>query len=70
MPIPMFPLRAITLGGSYVGSLAETKEMLELVKAGKVSPIPIEKRPLDQAGRSLDDLRQGKVLGRVVLQCS
>jgi D-arabinose 1-dehydrogenase-like Zn-dependent alcohol dehydrogenase len=70
MPIPMFPLRTITLGGSYVGSLADTREMLELVKAGKVAPIPIQKRPLEQAGKTLDDLRQGKVLGRVVLQCS
>lgn len=68
MPIPMFPMRAISLGGSYVGSLSETKEMLELVKAGKVAPIPIEERPLEQAGKTLDDLRQGNVLGRVVLK--
>ena len=47
MPIPMFPLRAISLIGSYVGSLAETQEMLALVKAGKVDPIPIEQRDLD-----------------------
>lgn len=69
MPIPMFPLRAISLIGSYVGSLAETEAMLALVKAGKVDPIPIERRPLDQAGPTLDDLRRGEVLGRVVLDC-
>lgn len=70
MPIPMFPLRAISLIGSYAGSLAEAMAMLDLVKAGKVDPIPIEQRPLDQAGPTLDDLRQGKVLGRVVLTCA
>ncbi len=68
MPIPMFPLRVITIGGSYVGSLAETKEMMDLVKAGKIDPIPVETRPLSQAGQTLDDLRAGNIVGRVVLQ--
>lgn len=67
MPIPMFPMRAITIGGSYVGSPQEAAEMMALVRAGKVDPIPVEERPLDQASQSLDDLRQGSVLGRVVL---
>jgi len=68
MPIPMFPMRAITIGGSYVGSLDETKEMMELVQAGKIDPIPVEARPLDQATKSLDDLRNGSIMGRVVLK--
>jgi D-arabinose 1-dehydrogenase-like Zn-dependent alcohol dehydrogenase len=61
-------MRAVSLIGSYVGSLAETKEMLTLVKSGKVSPIPIEERPLAQASKTLEDLRQGKIIGRVVLR--
>jgi len=67
MPIPMFPMRAITIGGSYVGSPQEAADMMELVRAGKVDPIPVEERPLDAASKSLDDLRTGSVLGRVVL---
>ncbi len=67
MPVPMLPLRALTIMGSYVGSPAEAREMLELVKAGKVAPIPVELRPLDRAGASLDDLRAGKIVGRVVV---
>ena len=67
MPVPMFPLRALTIMGSYVGSPAETREMMALVKAGKVAPIPVELRPLDRAGASLDDLRAGKIVGRVVV---
>ncbi|HEX3808096.1 MAG TPA: alcohol dehydrogenase [Rhizomicrobium sp.] len=67
MPLPMFPLRALTIIGSYVGSLPETEEMMEIVRAGKVDPIPFQTRPLDQASKSLDDLRAGKVVGRVVL---
>lgn len=67
LPAAMFPLRALTVTGSYVGSLDEAREMLDLVRAGKVAPIPVELRPLEEANRSLDDLREGRVLGRVVL---
>jgi D-arabinose 1-dehydrogenase-like Zn-dependent alcohol dehydrogenase len=68
MPIPLFPMRAISIGGSYVGSLDETKEMMELVKAGKIDPIPVSERPLGEGSKSLDDLRNGSVMGRVVLK--
>jgi D-arabinose 1-dehydrogenase-like Zn-dependent alcohol dehydrogenase len=67
LPVPMFPLRALTIMGSYVGSTAEAREMIDLVKAGKIAPIPVEKRPLDQTSRSLDDLRAGRIVGRVVI---
>ena len=66
-PIPMFPLRAYAIGGSFVGSLGQAKTMLQLVQAGKIKPIPIETRPLGKATQTLSDLRAGKILGRVVL---
>ena len=69
MPIPLFPLRAISLIGSYVGTLSETRELLELAKTGRLQPIPIEKRPLSQANQTINDLRAGRVLGRAVLSC-
>jgi len=68
MPLPMFPLRALTISGSYVGTLAETEEMMALVRAGKIGAIPVTTRPLRLASRALDDLRQGNVTGRVVLK--
>ncbi|MFY0610252.1 MAG: alcohol dehydrogenase catalytic domain-containing protein [Hyphomicrobiaceae bacterium] len=67
MAVPLIPMRAVTVIGSYVGSLEETKEMLALVKAGKVAAIPVETRALSAADAALNDLRDGKVLGRVVL---
>ena len=67
MPLPMFPFRTISIGGSMTGSLGETKEMMELVRAGKVDPIPYSKRPFNAANQTLDDLREGKITGRVVL---
>ena len=67
MPLPMLPLRALSLVGTFVGSLPEAREMLELARRGRISPIPIEKRPLGDANRSLEDLRNGRVAGRIVL---
>ena len=68
MPLPMFPLRSLTIKGSFVGSLKQFSTMMELVRDGKISPIPIETRPLDDAEKSLQDLRNGRLIGRVVLQ--
>jgi D-arabinose 1-dehydrogenase-like Zn-dependent alcohol dehydrogenase len=68
MPLPMFPMRAISIGGSYVGSLAETQEMMQMVRDGQIDPIPVKTRKLDAANSVLDDLRNGKVIGRVVLE--
>jgi D-arabinose 1-dehydrogenase-like Zn-dependent alcohol dehydrogenase len=65
--LPTLPLRGIGLIGSYVGSLAEFKELMALARAGAVKPIPIEARPLEAAQRSLDDLRAGRIRGRIVL---
>ena len=67
MPLPMFPLRALTVMGSYVGSLSEAREMMALVRDNRIDSIPIETRPLTEAGKTLDDLRNGRVTGRVVL---
>lgn len=68
LPVPMFPLRELTLAGSYVGSLAEARELMALVKAGRIRPIPVDERPLARANSALDDLRAGSVTGRVVLR--
>lgn len=67
MPIPMFPLRAIGIVGTFVGSLTDAREMLDLVRSGRIAPIPVELRQLAAADQALNDLRAGRVLGRVVL---
>jgi len=66
-PLPPIAQRAIGIVGSYVGNLRELKEVVALAKKGKLKPIPVETRAADQASRALEDLRDGKVLGRVVL---
>jgi D-arabinose 1-dehydrogenase-like Zn-dependent alcohol dehydrogenase len=66
-PIAMFPLRAMTIEGTLVGTLEDAREMLALARAGKVPPVPITERPLKDAQATLDDLRNGRIIGRVVL---
>jgi D-arabinose 1-dehydrogenase-like Zn-dependent alcohol dehydrogenase len=61
------PLRALTIAGSFVGSLAEAKELVGLLRTGKVTAPLMEERPLSAANSAFADLRAGKVVGRVVL---
>ncbi len=67
IPLATLPLRAVGVIGVSVGSLPEFRELLALARDGRVKPMPIETRPLDAAQRSLDDLRAGRIRGRVVL---
>ncbi len=67
MPIPFFPLRPLALRGSYVGNLRELQELVGFAKAGKLKPVPVTRRPLEEANDALMALRDGKVVGRVVL---
>jgi D-arabinose 1-dehydrogenase-like Zn-dependent alcohol dehydrogenase len=70
IPLSLVPLiqRAITIQASYVGTVAELKEVVALARAGKLKRIPIEKRPLSEVSRSLDQLKAGTVIGRVVAE--
>ncbi len=64
----MFPFKMMTIEGSYVGTLEDLRELLALGSAGKIAPIPIERRSADRATESLADLKSGgKVAGRVVM---
>jgi D-arabinose 1-dehydrogenase-like Zn-dependent alcohol dehydrogenase len=64
---PFFPMRAMAVQGSYVGSLPEMRELLDLVARTGLPPVPIRTRPLEDVNAALEDLRGGKIVGRVVL---
>ena len=68
LPLATLPLRPISLIGSYVGRLDEARELIALLRAGAAPAPPMSERPLDQANSAIDDLRAGKVLGRVLLK--
>ncbi|MEM1300704.1 MAG: alcohol dehydrogenase [Pseudomonadota bacterium] len=67
MPLPWLPTKALTVQGSYVGSCKDLRELIALVREGNVKEIPVESRPLCEASNTLDDLKAGKITGRVVL---
>ncbi len=67
LPVPWLPLRALTLCGSYVGTLDDLRTVIRLAQRGKVPPIPVTKRPLAEANAALEDLASGRVEGRQVL---
>ena len=66
-PLPPFAQRAIGLVGSYVGNLQELKEVVALAKKKKLKPSPVITRPAAEVNAVLEDLKAGKVLGRIVL---
>jgi len=59
-------LRALTVQGSHLGSVAELKAAVELAREGKIKPIPIATRPMSEISRTLDELKAGSIVGRVV----
>jgi len=65
--LPPIPMRALTIQGSYVGSVPEMQELMELVRRTGLPDVPVTTRPLDDVNAVMDELRAGKVIGRVVL---
>jgi len=61
-------LRALTIQGSHLGSIAELRAVVALAREGKLRPIPIQTRPLSEVSRTLDELKEGKIVGRVVVE--
>lgn len=62
----VFTVRCVT--GSNTGNLDDLRTVMELAKAGKLKPIPIERVPLDQVNDALKRLEAGRVTGRLVLE--
>ncbi len=65
--LPPIPMRALTIQGSYVGSVPEMAELMDLIRRTGLPPVPVATRPLDDVNAVMDQLRAGKVVGRVVL---
>jgi alcohol dehydrogenase/propanol-preferring alcohol dehydrogenase len=64
----MVALKAVSIVGSYVGSLQELQELMAFAREGTLPPLPVTLRPLAEANAALDALRAGQVRGRTVLQ--
>jgi propanol-preferring alcohol dehydrogenase len=61
------PTRAYRLIGSYTGTLSDMIELVSLAGRGVINPVISNRFKLDQATEALTMLRDGKILGRGVL---
>ncbi len=61
------PTRAYRLIGSYTGSLNDLAELVSLAKRGVIKPVVSNRFKLDQATEALTMLKEGKILGRGVI---
>lgn len=67
MPLPYIPMRALTIQGSYTGSLAQLEELMLLARRGDVPPPPVASSPLNEVNAVLHNLHEGRVIGRAVV---
>ena len=61
------PIRALTVVGSYVGSLADMAEYVAHVRKHGVPHIPVDRKPMAAVGEVLAALGRGEIAGRTVL---
>ncbi|HYY51122.1 MAG TPA: alcohol dehydrogenase [Nitrososphaeraceae archaeon] len=61
------PTRAYKIIGSYTGSISEMVELVSLAKRGVIKPVVSGKFKLNQATEALTMLKDGKIIGRGVI---
>ena len=61
------PTRAYKLIGSYTGNIAQLAELVSLTRRGVIKPLVSDKFKLEQATEALSRLKEGKVVGRGVI---
>lgn len=61
------PTRAYKIIGSYTGSLEDLVELVSLAKRGVIKQVVSKRFKLNQAGEALQMLKDGKIVGRGVI---
>jgi len=61
------PTRSYKLIGSYTGSMNDLIELVSLAKRGIIKPVISNRFKLDEATKALEMLKDGKILGRGVI---
>jgi alcohol dehydrogenase len=68
LPMVQWVYKRMTIEGFMVGTLAEGKELMALARAGKIKPTPMKEEPMADVQKWIEELRAGKVVGRIVLK--
>jgi alcohol dehydrogenase, propanol-preferring len=61
------PTRAYKIIGSYTGNINEMVELVSLARRGVIRPVVSNRFRLDQATEALTMLKEGKIIGRGVI---
>jgi D-arabinose 1-dehydrogenase-like Zn-dependent alcohol dehydrogenase len=67
LPMVQWIYKRMTIEGFMTGTLAEAHELMALARAGKIKPTPMKEEPMGEVQKWIDELRAGKVVGRIVL---
>lgn len=65
-PLAVLAAKQISLKGSYVGTPAELRELVEHARSGKLKRIPTAVAPIELVNQGLAELRAGRVDGRLI----
>jgi alcohol dehydrogenase len=68
LPMVQWIYKRMTIEGFMVGTLAEAHELMALARSGKIKPTPMKEQPMGEVQKWIDELRAGKVVGRIVLK--
>src|SRR5437868_7596555 len=68
LPMVQWIYKRMTIEGFMTGTLAEARELMALARAGKIRPTPMREEPMGDVQKWIDELRAGKVVGRIVLK--
>ncbi len=61
-------MNAVSVTGSYVGSLEEMQELMAIARSGVLPDLPLGTQSLASATEALDALRAGRIRGRTILK--
>lgn len=67
MPMVNWIYKRLTVEGFMVSTLEEARELMALARAGKIKPTPMREEPMADVQKWINELRAGKVVGRIVL---
>ncbi len=64
----MVAMKAVSITGSYVGSLQDMHELMAIARSGALPLMPLTTQPLASANQALADLKAGRIRGRTILR--
>jgi alcohol dehydrogenase len=68
LPMVQWVYKRMTIEGFMVGTLAEAHELMALARSGRIEPTAMREAPMDDAQKWMEQLRAGKVVGRVIFK--